>query len=125
MKRIAFVSRNRLMIERITASLNTRLDLDFQLLSTSRYEQAELDIELFGAEVVVLDATDNETMTCALGLCEKLCNEKYTNSPCLFLIKQCAADEERAIQAQKDGLIRDYVIYDDSLDLLFAKLSAM
>ena len=49
MNRIVFMSENRRIIEQITAVLNATSDMNFQLLSTSRFSEALNDIRAFKA----------------------------------------------------------------------------
>lgn len=55
MKRIVFVSENRRLIEKMSAMLSARTDVNCSLLSTARIHMAVDDMKEFGPDLVILD----------------------------------------------------------------------
>jgi len=119
MNRIVFVSENKRKIEQITAILNSRDDMNFQLLSTSHLLGALNDIRAFKAEFVIMDGLSEGVSERILDLHEEL-QMIDSVSKCILLT------DEDTLQNFNEGagaLFDEYVIYDDQLEQLFNKLA--
>lgn len=125
MKKVVFVTQNRQLIEKVNAALSSRIDLDIQLLSTSRYRQALSDIKMFGADIVVVHAEDDDGIEAGIELCELLQNSENWKCKKIFLIDSNIEVYNQVKQAKEDGFIHEWVVCDESLKPLFSTLSDM
>ena len=116
MNKIVFVSENKRMIEKMTAILNSRHDLNLQLLSISHLKEALDNIRLFKAKVVILDASQGGVSGEQANL---LVQAKTVSSvsKCIILV-----DSERENYVDEGTSTEEYVIYDEEMDQLFNKL---
>ena len=117
MNRIVFVSENKRKIEQITAILNSRDDMNFQLLSTSHLLGALNDIRAFKAEFVIMDGLSEGVSERILDLSKNL---QMVDS---IFKKILLTDEEtlRHLSDDPDTYFDEYVIYDEQLEQLFSK----
>ena len=119
MNRIVFMSENRRIIEQITAVLNATADMNFQLLSTSRFSEALNDIRAFKAELVIIDGLQEGVSERISDILQKI---KMIDS----VFKYILLTDAEALQSMCDGtgiLCDEYVLYDEHLEQLFNKLA--
>ncbi len=119
MNRIAFVSENRRMIEQITAIVNATSDMNFQLLSTSRFTEALSDIRAFKADLVIIDGLHE-------GVSERILDFLKNLQMVDSISKRILLTDAEALQHLNDGtdtLFDEYVLYDEHLEQLFIKLA--
>ena len=119
MNKIVFGSENKRMIEKITAILNSRHDLNLQLLSTSQLKEALDDIRFFKAEVIVLDALYGSISGEQANL---LVQAKTVSSVSKCIILTDDVNEQWVCDSE-GTLVGEYVIYDEHMEQLFNKLS--
>lgn len=116
MNKIVFVSENKRMIEKITAILNSRHDLNLQLLSISYLKEALDNIRLFKAEVVILDALQGGVSDEQANLLVQA-KTVLSVSKCIILV-----DSVRENYVGEGTSPEEYVIYDEEMEQLFNKL---
>ena len=119
MNRIVFMSENRRIIEQITAVLNATADMNFQLLSTSRFSEALNDIRAFKAELVIIDGLQE-------GVSERISDFLQKIKMIDSVFKCILLTDAEALQSMCDGtgiLCDEYVLYDEHLEQLFNKLA--
>lgn len=119
MNRIVFMSENRRIIEQITAVLNAIADMNFQLLSTSRFSEALNDIRAFKAELVIIDGLQEGVSERISDILQKI---KMIDS----VFKCILLTDAEALQSMCDGtgiLCDEYVLYDEHLEQLFNELA--
>lgn len=121
MKKVVFVSGNGMLIEKMTAILNSRADLHFLLLSTSRIDTLLHDIEIFRAHTVIVDATYFNDELVISELC-KLIQSSSIVRECLLLVNSNDTNKQVEVNTDLEKWIDGYVIFDDSLDSLFDRL---
>lgn len=119
MNRIVFVSENKRKIEKITAILSSRDDMNLQLLSSSRFTEALSDIRAFKAELVIIDGLREGVSERILDLHEEL-QMIDSVSKCILLTDE---DTPQNFNEGAGALFDEYVIYDDQLEQLFNKLA--
>lgn len=116
MKRIVFISANRRRIEKITAIINSRHDMNFQLLSTTYFSEAINDIIEFKADIVVFDTTQNESLEKITALLSQI-QEVNTVQKCLVMTGN--------LSLCKENTFEEYILYDDGLEKLFCRLAGL
>lgn len=72
MRKVVFISLNKGLIEDITEAVSKNAAFNIQLLSISHYGQVKADIEVFGADTVIIDMLDAESIENAYNLCSDL-----------------------------------------------------
>lgn len=102
------------MIERMTAIVNSRSDMDFQLLSITRLSEALDDIIALKADTVIIDTTLGDMDGKMREILDQI-HETNAVQKCLVLADQIAAYEKIS------GV--ECVLYDDCLTQLFNRLS--
>jgi|LSQX01.1.fsa_nt_gb hypothetical protein len=126
-KRIGFITTNKVLAQSLAASLENHPDLKLEPFLLLNPQQALLDADLAKLDIALLDITDLSTRsnekTCTL--CLKL-RQTIPGCRLLLLVSQDnIKGREMAIDAIKNKTADDFVFYDTSLDYLFAKLAAM
>lgn len=119
MNRIVFMSENRRIIEQITAVLNATSDMNFQLLSTSRFSEALNAIRAFKADLVIIDGLQEGVSERISDILQKI-QMVDSVSKCILLT------DAEALQSLGDStgtLYDEYVLYDEHLEQLFNKLA--
>jgi hypothetical protein len=126
-KRIGFITTNKVLAQSLAASLENHPDMKLQPFLLLNPQQVLLDADLAKLDIALLDITDLHTpvnvKTCTL--CLKL-RQAVPGCRLLLLVSQDnIKGKEMAIEAIKNKTADDFVFYDTSLDYLFAKLAAM
>ena len=124
MKKIGFISKNKILVQSLAALITKLPDLGFETYLLLSIHQAVLDAQVLGIDVAVVDmiAELPEKSHDVLQICENL-RQAVPNSRILLLVPQDIKDmREAALMAVKSGDADDYVFYDSSLDYLLAKL---
>jgi hypothetical protein len=127
MKRIGFITKNKVLAQSLATQLKSNPDLGFVPYLLHDLNQALLDAEVFKIDIAVVEMIvgtpdDHETI---LPLCESL---KQTVPRCrilLFVAQNDDASRKVAIKAMKRKIVDDFVFYDESLEYLVAKLLSL
>lgn len=126
MKKIAFITTNKILAQSLAAAIQGRPDLKFEFFLLLDPQQALLDAEILEIDVALIDVMDCgiEGEKNPLAFCEKL-HKTLFNCRILLLVSQ---DDEicrsKAAEAKKNKIVDDFVFHDASLKYLFAKLEA-
>ena len=123
MKKIAFISKRKVLIQSLCDAIKSNSRLNFETYSLYNIEQSLVDVEVLGVDVIVIDVSEDKKND-SLSLCDKL---RTVLPDCKLLLLISLDDKEAkdfAVSAVKDGSADDFVFYDTSLEYLFAKLAA-
>lgn len=126
MKRIGFVTTNKVLAQSLAAAVRSRPDLGLEPFLLLDPHQAVLDAEMLEIVTAVVDVIDggsaeNEKV---LSFCKGL-RASIPECRLLLLVSQDdGAGRTMAINAMKSKVADDFVFYDTSLEYLFAKLAA-
>ena len=87
--------------------------------------EAAIGVDVYHADVVILDVMDEVVADQVLELCRTL--RKGNSGICLLLLVRQDQSKVRtmAVKAKQAGIADDFVFYDSSLAYLFAKLAAL
>ena len=122
MKRIGFITTNKVLAQSLAAAVKSNPALGFEPFLLLDPGQAALDAEILGLDAAVVD-------TGGAGNTEAFCGALRQRAPgcrLLLLVPQGGgAGRRTAIKAVRCGAADDFVFCDTSLDYLFAKLAAM
>ena len=123
MKKIGFITRNKVLVQSFCAAVEAKQEEIFQILPMLDYKQAALDAQVLSIDIAIVDG--NQEIGTALQLCGQL-RTSVPRCKILFMVgQQSRADMEIAVAAKRSGRIHDFLFYDASLDYLIAKLSSM
>ena len=122
MKKLMFISPNRLLIEKVTELVGSRWDLDFCLFSVSRLDYVLRDIEIFVPEITLVDITGQMDRSEVITLCRQIVAQQSLSNRCLLLVKYDDESEQFAEQLKSQSLVEDYVLFENTLDSLTNKL---
>ena len=81
-------------------------------------------MDIFNADVVILDIVDQADMERAVELCRSLRRDEQAVRILLLVRPEQAVVRKVAVETKNAGLADDFVFYDSSLSYLLAKLAA-
>lgn len=124
MKTVLFISSNKMLGQGLSAAFQSKPELDFLWAAQLNYPQAVVGIDIFHADVVILDIADQADMEQAVDICRSI-RQNEQDIKILFLVRpEQAVVRKVAVEAKNVGLADDFVFYDSSLTYLLAKLAA-
>ncbi|MGI6169436.1 MAG: hypothetical protein ACOYI4_07000 [Christensenellales bacterium] len=124
MKKIGFITTNKVLAQSLAAAVGSDLDLRLETFLMLNLHQAALDAELARIDIAVVDVMDVKETETVLTICKKL-RQTVPDCRLLLLVSQDnKKGRKMAIDAIKSGVAHDFVFYDMSLEYLFAKLAA-
>lgn len=125
MKKMMIVSPNKVLAQGLMSAVQTRPGLDFEWLPQLGYSEAAIGVDVYHADVVILDVMDEAVADQVLELCRTL-REGHGGTCLLLLIRQDQSKvRATAVKAKQAGIADDFVFYESSLAYLFAKLAAL
>ena len=127
MKKIGFITNNKIFAQSLVASIAKLPDMEFELYLLLNIHQAVLDAEVLSIDVAVVDmvAELSEHTLEVEQICENL---RHAVPGCRILLLVPQDDTHSrgaALRAVKNKIADDYVFNDLSLAYLLAKLSAL
>lgn len=131
MKKIALITKNKILAESLDSAIKSIPNLKFELALLLNSRQALLDAEILEIDIALIDMSfiDETDYNLSeeereLSFCEKL---KKTLPDCHLLLLVSQDDKVKrkiATEAKNKKIVADYVFYDASLKYLLAKLKA-
>lgn len=125
MKRVLFISSNKMLGQGLSAAFQSKSELDFLWSAQLNYPQAVVGIDIFHADVMILDVADQADVEQAVEICRSIRNNKQNAKILLLVRPEQAIVRKVAVDAKNTGLADDFVFYDSSLTYLLAKLEAL
>lgn len=124
MKTVLFISSNKMLGQGLSAAIRSKPELDFLWAAQLNYPQAAVGVDIFHADVVILDIVDQAETERAVELCRSLRRGGRAVRILLLVRPERAVVRTVAVEAKNAGLADDFVFYDSSLSYLLAKLAA-
>jgi len=127
MKKIGFITRNKLLAQSLAFLIKSNPDLPFEPFVLRNLSQAATDAEVLGINVAVIESFAGSSTEAekVLALCADL-RQASPDCQILLLVPQDYKEgRDLAMRAVKSGFLDDYVFLDTSLDYLVAKLLAI
>ncbi|MDR2687667.1 MAG: hypothetical protein LBB75_07930 [Oscillospiraceae bacterium] len=121
MKRIGFITTNKVFAQSLAAACRGRPDWEAELHPLLDPGQAALDADILRLDAAVVDVADGIPMEKA----EAFCLSLRGAAGCRIVLLVPKAAHGMAIRAVKNNAADDFVFYDTSLDYLFTKLAAI
>ena len=125
MKTVLFISSNKMLGQGLSAAFQSKPELDFLWAAQLNYPQAVVGIDIFHADVVILDIADQADMEQAVDICRSIRQNEQDIKILLLVRQEQAVVRKVAVDAKNAGLADDFVFYDSSLTYLLAKLAAL
>ena len=72
MKTVLFISSNKMLGQGLSAAIQSKPELDFLWAAQFNYPQAIVGVDIFRADVVVLDIVDQVDMELAVQICRSI-----------------------------------------------------
>ena len=124
MKTVLFISSNKMLGQGLSAAFQSKPELDFLWDAQLNYPQAVVGIDIFHADVVILDIADQADMEQAVEICQAIRRNEQDVKILLLVRPEQAIVRKVAVDTKNAGLADDFVFYDSSLTYLLAKLAA-
>ena len=125
MKTILFISTNKILGQGISAAILTKPEIGFKWAAQLNYSQAVVGADIFHADMVIVDVVDQMDMEYAADICQSLRENNRAVKILLLVRPEQPIVRRKSVDAQKAGLIDNFVFYDSSLTYLLAKLEAL
>lgn len=125
MKTILFISSNKMLGQGLSVAIRAKPELDLLWAAQLPYSQAVVGVDVFHADVVILDIVDQTDMGHAVEICRSM-RRKEQNVKILLLVRpEQSVVRKVAVDTKNTELADDFVFYDSSLTYLIAKLEAL
>lgn len=125
MKKVLFISSNKMLGQGMSAAFQSKPEQEFLWAAQLHYSQAVVGVDIFHADVIILDIVDQEEMEQAVKICQSIRLDEQSVKILLLVRPELAAVRKRAVDTKSAGLADDFVFYDSSLTFLLAKLEAL
>ena len=125
MKTVLFISSNKMLGQGLSTAIQSKSEHDFLWAAQLNYPQAIVGVDVFRADVVVLDIVDQVDMELAVQLCRSIRRNEQDARILLLVRPEQAVVRKVAVDTKNAGLADDFVFYDSSLTYLLAKLEAL
>lgn len=125
MKTVLFISSNKMLGQGLSAAFQAKPEPDFLWAAQLNYPQAVVGVDIFHADVAILDIADQADMEQAVTICRSIRRNQQTLKILLLVRPEQAVVRKVAVDAKNTGLADDFVFYDSSLTYLLAKLEAL
>lgn len=125
MKTILFISTNKILGQGLSAAILTKPEIGFKWAAQLNYSQAVVGADIFHADMVIVDVVDQMDMEYAADICQSLRENNRAVKILLLVRPEQPIVRRKSVDAQKAGLIDNFVFYDSSLTYLLAKLEAL
>ena len=109
----------------LSTAVQSKPELNFLWAAQLNYPQAIVGVDIFHADVVILDVVDQVDVELAVEICRSI-RQNEQNIKILLLVRpEQAVVRKVAVDTKNAGLADDFVFYDSSLTYLLAKLEAL
>ena len=109
----------------LSVAIQSKSEFDFLWAAQLNYPQAIVGVDIFHADVVVLDIVDQVDMELAVKICRSIRRNGQDVKILLLVRPEQAIVRKTAVDTKNAGLANDFVFYDSSLTYLMAKLNAL
>ena len=76
MKTVLFISSNKMLGQGLSTAIQSKLEFDFLWATQLHYSQAIVGVNIFHADVVILDIVDQEDMGQSVKICQSIRQER-------------------------------------------------
>ena len=125
MKTVSFISRRRIMTQGLEAAIAARPLLGLKILPMIPPQNVCTDIQVYGPDLIMIDVTADMQQETLFALCRQLRGSLAGSRLFLLIAEDNAYYRNLSVRAKQSGLADDFVFYDNSMDYLLAKLSAL
>ena len=125
MKTVLFISSNKMLGQGLSTVFQSKAELNFLCAFQLNVPQTIIGVDIFHADVVVLDIVDQVDMELAVEICRSIRRNKHDIKIVLLVRPEQVIVRKVAVDIKNAGLADDFVFYDSSLTYLLAKLEAL
>lgn len=125
MKTVLFISSNKMLGQGLSTVFQSKVEFNFLCAFQLNAPQAIIGVDVFHADVVVLDVVDQVDMELAVEICRSIRRNKHDIKIVLLVRPEQVIVRKIAVDIKNAGLADDFVFYDSSLTYLLAKLEAL
>lgn len=125
MKTVLFISSNKMLGQGLSTVFQSKAELNFLCAFQLNVPQTIIGVDIFHADVVVLDIVDQVDMELAVEICRSIRRNKHDIKILLLVRPEQVIVRKAAMDTKNAGLADDFVFYDSSLTYLLAKLEAL
>lgn len=125
MKTVLFISSNKVLGQGLSVAIRSKPGFNFRWEAQLNYLQAVACVDIFHADVVILDIVDQENLEQAVEICQTFRQDEQNVKILLLVRPEQAVVRKVAVNMKNTGLVDDFVFYDSSLTYLLAKLKAL
>ena len=125
MKTVLFISSNKVLGQGLSVAIRAKRGFNFRWMARINYLQAAACVDIFHADVVILDIVDQENLEQAVEICQTFRQDEQNVKILLLVRPEQAVVRKVAVNMKNTGLVDDFVFYDSSLTYLLAKLKAL
>lgn len=125
MKTVLFISSNKVLGQGLSVAIRSKPGFNFRLEAQRNYLQAVACVDIFHADVVILDIVDQENLEQAVEICQTFRQDEQNVKILLLVRPEQAVVRKVAVDMKNTCLVDDFVFYDSSLTYLIAKLEAL
>ena len=109
----------------LSAAFQSKPEQEFLWAAQLHYSQAVVGVDIFHADVVILDIVDQADMEQTVEICQSIRRDGQGIKILLLVRPEPAMVRQIAVDTKNSGLADDFVFYDSSLTYLLAKLEAL
>ena len=109
MKTVLFISSNKMLGQGLSEAIRSKPELDFLWAAQLNYPQAAVGVDIFHADVVILDIVDQADMERAVELCRSLRRDEQAVRILLLVRPEQAVVRKVAVETKNAGLADDFV----------------
>ncbi len=125
MKTVLFISSNKMLGQGLSTAVQSKPELNFLWAAQLSYSQAVVGVDVFHADVVILDIVDRSDIEQAIETCQSFRRAEQGVKILLLVRPEHPIVRKVAVDAKNAALVDDFVFYDSSLTYLLAKLEAL
>ena len=109
MKKVLFISSNKMLGQGMSAAFQSKPEQEFLWAAQLHYSQAVVGVDIFHADVIILDIVDQEEMEQAVKICQSIRLDEQSVKILLLVRPEPAAVRKRAVDTKSAGLADDFV----------------
>lgn len=125
MKTVLFISSNKMLGQGLSTVFQSKMEFNFLCAFQLNAPQAIIEVNIFHADVVVVDIVDYVGMELAVEICRSIRQNEHDIKILLLVRPEQVIVRKVAVDTKNAGLADDFVFYDSSLTYLLAKLEAL
>lgn len=109
----------------MSAAFQSKPELEFLWAAQLNYSQAVVGVDIFHADVVILDIVDLADIEQEVEICQSMRRDEQGVKILLLVRPEPAMVRQVAVDTKNSGLADDFIFYDSAPTYLLAKLETL